>query len=379
MSGLKIGYDAKRAFFNQTGLGNYSRNLINAMLQHYPQNRYALYTPKLPKQPFVKPSHDLVFHKPHGLLHKSFPSIWRSMWMGTSIKHDGLDIYHGLSHELPRNIRKAQTPTVVTMHDLIYERYPELYPKFDLALYRQKYRFSTSVADHVIAISEQTKQDLIQFYRVPEEKISVVYQNCNPAFSVKRSEHEIQAAKHAYHIHGDYILYVGAFIERKQALTLVQAFHKAKLSGYKLVLVGSGESAYRDQILEYLREHKLGEKVFTLSHVNSTTLPALYQGAKLFVYPSVFEGFGIPIIEALTSGTPVISTEGGCFPEAGGPDSLYVPAKDVDALSDAIQKVLSSPKLAADMSAKGREYAKRFSAESFAKDTMAVYEKVLSH
>ncbi len=335
-----------------------------------------LYTPKKPEHPFMEAGAKVRFHRPHRPLHTILPSVWRSYWMGSSIKNDKLHLYHGLSHELPRNIGLASIPTVVTMHDLIFERFPELYPWLDRKLYAQKYRFSVQEASHIVAISEQTKQDLMDYYAVPESKVTVVYQNCNPAFAVQHSQQNIDSALQHYHIHGRYILYVGALTERKQVLTLVQAFHEARLHDMKLVLVGSG-SHYRNQILDYIRTHKLAKHVYLLSHVDAHYLPALYQGASLFVYPSLFEGFGIPIIEALTSGVPVITTEGGCFPEAGGPNSLYVSPGNVEALSAAIKKILNNEALAQRMIAAGKEYAQQFSAENFARNTMQVYQKLL--
>lgn len=373
---LKIGYDAKRAFFNETGLGNYSRNLIDAMLAQYPDNQYVLYTPKKPRSPFLMADTRVKFHRPHRRLHRLLPSIWRSYWMGRSIATDKLDIYHGLSHELPRNIGQAGVPSVVTMHDLIYERFPQLYPWIDRQLYADKYRFSARAADHIIAISQQTKADLMHYYQVPEEKITVVYQNCNPTFGITRSPEEIAHVKHHYHIHGKYMLYVGAITERKQVLALVQAFHQAKLDDVKLVLVGHGD-AYREQILSYIKEHQLANQVFSLAHVDAKNLPALYQGASLFVYPSLFEGFGIPIIEAMTSGVPVITTTGSCFAEAGGPDSLYVEPGDITGLAANIRRVMEDEPLSTRMRENGKAYATQFSAVNFAQNTMAVYQRLL--
>ncbi|MGB0930862.1 MAG: glycosyltransferase [Chitinophagales bacterium] len=186
---MKIGFDAKRAFFNNTGLGNYSRTLIKSLVKYYPDNQYTLYSPKsIEGSPFAEMQNfkNIEVKTPQTRFQKLLGgSLWRSLQLGNPIKDDQLDIYHGLSHELPRNIHRSrpQTKSIVTIHDLIFLRYPELYSKVDTLIYRQKWKHACQQADKVIAISEQTKSDTIEFLGIEANKIEVVYQSCHPVFT----------------------------------------------------------------------------------------------------------------------------------------------------------------------------------------------------
>lgn len=192
---MRIGFDAKRAFLNNTGLGQYSRNLLSALFAGYPQHEYHLMTTKVTDM-FQPPAHVSV-HIPKGL-YKTFPALWRSNGVRHDLKQSGIQLYHGLSHELPVGLQRMGIKTVVTMHDLIFERYPEQYKPLDVAIYRKKFRYAASHADAVIAISRQTKDDLMQFYKVPQHKIHVCYQSCNPAFQNTVSASALASVRSKY-------------------------------------------------------------------------------------------------------------------------------------------------------------------------------------
>ena len=172
---MKIGFDAKRAFFNPTGLGNYSRTLISSLSNRFPDHEYFLYSPKVSHNGlFSADTNNLQLRIPAGLIAKLAPALWRSYGMNRTLKQDKLDLYHGLSHELPAGIKKTKIPSVVTIHDLIYLRYPKYYPAMDRWVYDKKFRHSCRVADRIIAVSEQTRRDLIEFFNVIPEKITVI-------------------------------------------------------------------------------------------------------------------------------------------------------------------------------------------------------------
>ena len=182
-----IGFDAKRAFNNVRGLGNYSRDTIRILSTYYPDNQYFLFTSKVnPDIHFPLPENAQV-RMPHGL-QKCSPALWRTFSLANEAQKCHLDLFHGLSHELPVDIRKKNIPTVVTIHDLIFLKFPHLYPAFDRMMYRRKYLRSCAEADKIIAVSEQTKRDLVELANVPEEKVEVVYQGCSPIFRQHISE-----------------------------------------------------------------------------------------------------------------------------------------------------------------------------------------------
>lgn len=370
---LHIGFDAKRAFRNATGLGNYSRNLLRALSMNYPQHQYHLYTPDMRGNLFAPDEKQFTIHTPQAVSDKLVTSFWRSARLGRHIKADKLDIYHGLSHELPRDIHLGGAKSVVTMHDLIFLRYPELYPWIDRKIYDRKFRFAAHTADHIVAISQQTKNDLVELLGTPEEKISVVYQSCSPEYFETISAEKIEVIRKKYKLPERFILYVGSFTARKQVLNLCKAFERMADKDVHLVLVGNGGEQL-PQLKDYTQKGTARKRTHLILGAPNTDLPAIYQMATLFVYPSLFEGFGIPIIEALASGTPVITTQGGCFPEAGGVGTAYVPALNQEALTAEMDAILSDTGRSASMMIAGKEHAQKFTPQKFADGMMRVYE-----
>ena len=360
---MKIGFDAKRAFHNNTGLGNYGRFVIDGLLKYFPQNEYFAYSPKLSNREIgikgINPK-------------KKF--LWRSFFIKNELQRDSIQIYHGLSNELPFGKMPSGIKTVVTIHDLIFERYPKLYPFFDRVIYKIKFRKACEKADAVVAVSDQTKRDIIDFYGINPEKIHVIYQDCDVVFQEKLSLEQIENAKAKYQIKKKYVLSVGTIIERKNQASLVAAFHKLNLSNYELILVG-GHSKYQDQVEKYIKENNI-QQVKILNKVPFQDLPAIYQGSELFVYPSFFEGFGIPIVEALHSGVPVVAATGSCLEEAGGEGALYANPSDINDLADKMLQILVNKNLKNQLIEAGQKHIRQFSAEKMAGQLDELYQKL---
>jgi glycosyltransferase involved in cell wall biosynthesis len=375
-STLRIGFDAKRAFFNQRGLGNYSRDTIRILGEQFPQNNYILFTPRTENSIFFKYHPESQIISPDSFFYKKFSSLWRSRGMLGDIRNENLDIYHGLSHELPYGIEKEKIRTVVTMHDVIFLKNPELFPFFDRYSFRKKYVHSCRIADRIIAISQQTKEDIIQYIGVDPEKIDVVYQGCNPAFHTLVSPDSKKKIKEKYNLPETYMLIVGAIEKRKNHELIIEAMHRAGLT-LPLVIVGR-PSSYKNELANRIRKYSLQSRIFFLEDVETTDLPAVYQSAFIFIYPSFLEGFGIPILEALTSGIPVITSKGSCFSETGGNAAFYIDPYNPDELSDAIQKIADSSSIREEMIAKGYKHAQLFSDKNIAENLMQVYTKTLS-
>ncbi len=374
---MNIGFDAKRAFQNRTGLGNYSRTLITSLAAYYPEHHYFLFAPK--SKPLFEPAagmRTILPQKPH---HRWLKPVWRSRWVVNDLRHHHIGIYHGLSAELPFGIHNSGVRSVVTMHDLIFERYPKQYNPIDVYTYRRKAVYACREASRVIAISEQTKADLMQFYRVPEERISVCYQGCDPSFQRQHTAEDVTHLKTKYALPHNYFLYVGSVIERKNLMGIAKAMRslKGKLD-LPLVVLGDG-TGYKKEVKEYLRKEGMEQQVIWLNETHKfafADLPALYQGATALLYPSMFEGFGIPILEALWSRTPVVTSNGSCFAETGGNAVLYVDPFRPEAIAGAMEQVAADEVLRADMRQKGILHAQQFTLDKCAAAVMNVYENI---
>ena len=186
---MNIGFEAKRVFHNTTGLGNYSRDLVRILHRYYPQNRYFLYNPKPSKKILFESLGAQVLEKrPLGLFYTFFSNLWRRFGIIGDLKRDHIGVFHGLSGELPVGLNKAGIKSVVTIHDVLFLRYPEFYSFIDRNIYYRKFKHAAEAADCVIAISEQTKRDIVQYLGIAENKISVVYQGCHQAFKENYTE-----------------------------------------------------------------------------------------------------------------------------------------------------------------------------------------------
>ena len=381
---MKIGFDAKRVYNNNTGLGHYSRTLVKNLAKFYPDNKYILFTPKTSNLFEINSGENINSVTPSTFLGKLFKSIWRGNWVKNDCNKLSIDLYHGLSHQIPIGIKSAGVKSVVTIHDLIFERYPKQHGKINVLIYRRKFKYACENADAIIAISEQTKNDLIDFYKVPQEKITVCYQTCNPAFANKCSEAELQKIKVKYNLPEKYFLSVGSITERKNLLTVCKAL-KALNNEIPLVVIGSGRK-YEDKVKNYLQENNITSKVIFLNDSdmandkdfkNSKDFPAIYQNASCFIYTSIFEGFGIPILEAMSSGVPVIASNVSCMPETGGDAALYVSPMDEMELANKIKLVVENENVAKEMIAKGYAQSQIFTAEKCTTAVMNVYKKIL--
>ena len=373
-----IGFDAKRLFNNYTGLGNYSRTLLHNLLLYAPENRYFLYTPSIKSNPQT----DEFINNPGftSFAPKTpFPSFWRTVSMLTQLQKDNLNIYHGLSHELPLGIRKSGIRSVVTMHDLIFKIYPSTYKLIDRTIYDKKFRYSCRNADKIIAISESTKNDIIRLYGIDSEKIEVVYQACNPLFYTQYLNKNEDEVLRKYGLPAGYLLYVGSVTERKNIATIIKSFEYLPDSmKIPLVIVGNGGS-YKKYIEGLIEKKGLSRFVIWISNLKSTEeLRILYSKASLFIYPSVYEGFGIPVIEALLSRTPVITSNVSSLPEAGGPDTYYIQPTDAEQMAVGITKILSDTKYRENMIESGYSYAKdKFDAEKNTNILVDLYKRLL--
>ena len=377
---MKIAFDSKRIFHNFRGLGTYSRNVVEGLIKYYSENDYLLLTPTIKDDRGISwkdkyPEVEVI--EPGNIFSKKLHSIWRTFaWKGI-VSDKGCDLYHGLSHELPYGIEKINIKKIVTIHDLLFLRYPQNFRTIDRALYLKKFKYSCEKSDLIISICEQTKRDLQEFLNVDPKKIRVVYQSCHDIFFREKTENEKDIFRQNLNLPEKFILYVGALEENKNIITLINAFSMLKDGSISLVIVGSGDR-YKKKIIEEIERLDIGSRIRLLDNVvKFEELPVLYQCAEVFVLPSFFEGFGLPIVEALASGTPVITSKGSCFPEAGGSYTQYVDPQSAEEMSFSIARVLKDHCLRRDMILHGKTFVEKFTLKNATDRLISVYNELV--
>ncbi|MDD4646057.1 MAG: glycosyltransferase family 1 protein, partial [Bacteroidales bacterium] len=375
---MKIGFDAKRLYCNFTGLGNYSRTLVKNLNEFHPVHDYYLYTPKIRQSPETR-----LFLNESGYKTRMpgtpFKSYWRTCSVKKQLSCDGIQIFHGLSNEIPFNIHKTGIKSVVTIHDLIFRHYPETYKPFDRWMYDLKFRYACGHADRIIAISESTKRDIIQFYGTGPDKIEVIYQACDPIYYQLSDPENISRIVQPYNLPADYLLSVGSVEPRKNLKRVIESYgHLKKDLQVPLVVIGKG-GKYKQEVKEMISKARLEDKVIWINGLSDNhDLHALYQGARALIYPSYSEGFGLPVAEALLSKTPVITSGRSSMPEAGGPGSLYVDPDNTEQIASAIEKILTNSTFVTGMIEAGYRYAhETFGAEKVTGEVLGCYGRVL--
>lgn len=346
---MKISFDAKRAYHNLRGLGNYSRDAIRLLTTFAPENDYYL---------IAKPSSRYTFDgtttiAPHGIF-RHCPTLYRSFGCVSDL--EGMDVYWGLSGELPFGIHRVEgLKKLVTIHDAIFIRFPHLYSATYRYIFTQKVKYACRIADKIVAISKQTRNDIVQFFGIDPAKIEVVYQGCNNIFREPVTTEALRELE-SYGLPAEYILDVGAIEPRKNLENLIRAVHISGV-GLPIVAVG-GHSRYADQ-MKVLAE-KLKVKLVMLHGFPFRLFPAVYSKALMFAYPSVFEGFGIPILEAMSVGVPVLTSMGSCFAETGGEACLYADPSSAEDIAEKIKCIVNDGMLREKMVAAGHIQSLKF-------------------
>lgn len=368
---LRIGFDAKRAFLNAAGLGNYSRNTINAVSLFYPENSYFLFSPQLDEARFHSPQNSKII-LPHSFWWRALKPFWRSYKISNLAQKAELDIYHGLSHELPIGIEKSGIKSVVTIHDLIFMRFPELYKQADRKIYLRKIKHAVRAADQIIAISEQSKNDLVDFFKLDPNKIEVVYQCINPIFFEKASKTELASVRGKFSLPDKFLLTVGTIEARKNLKNILKAMEQADI---QLPIVVVGKKTKYLKTIEPLM-HQFEDKIILLHEVDDFDLSRIYRLATIMIYPSVFEGFGLPVAEAQACGCPVITSNISSMPEAGGDAAHYIQPQNHIEIGQAIDRLLQDEKYRKKLIKKGKANAQRFTPETYAHQLMNIYKRM---
>lgn len=375
---MNITIDASPAVHHRAGLGRYAGELIRALVASSPADERLtiLYTEPAAARP--DPVLAALPGRPIPLGYKP----WRFLALLahlTRLPQDrlvpGADLFHATDHLLPRMRR---VPTVFTLHDLIFLKFPQHHKGYNRAFLTLMMPRFLRAADHVIAVSEHTRRDAIAAYALPAEKITVIYEAADARYRPAENPAALSDFRRRYRLPERYILHVSTIEPRKNQARLLEAYAalRAEFPEVGLVVVGRRGWLY-DDFFARLTALGLEEQVVFPGFVPEADLPHFYQAAECFVYPSLYEGFGLPPLEALACGAPVVCSNAASLPEVVGEAGLLVPPGDTAALAAAIRRVLADPRVRADLAGRGPRQAARFSWERAAAETRAVYRRVL--
>lgn len=290
-------------------------------------------------------------------------------------KYNSFDLIHFLDYSSP--LIPMNVPFIVTIHDLAYYKYPDTFSKGSLLLKKILSPISIKRAAQIITVSDNTKCDILEYFDVPSEKINVIY----PAvknFKRESDMEKIRSLKEKYGIKGKYILGVGTIEPRKNLIRLVRAFKNISydFNDFSLVLIGK-KGWLTEPIFKEFNDEKIKDKIIFTDYVPQKDMSFLYSAADIFVYPSIYEGFGLPPLEAMSCGTPVIVSDNSSLQEVVGSAGVYVNALSTESIENGIRKLLNDENLKLELIEKGYEQSKKFNWENTYKEVLKVYKKIL--
>ena len=369
---MLIGIDASRAVIaRRTGTETYSLHLIRALLRLGTGHRFRLYTNGVPPAGLFWDG-----TAPAGVEVRSlpFPRLWTHLRLSTEMLTRPPDVLFVPAHVLPLIHPRR---SIATVHDLGYLHYPEAHRPLDRRYLHWSTGWNARQAVAVLADSAATKADLVQTYGVDASKVHVVYLGRDETLAPVRDPDALAAVRERYRISEHYLLYVGTLQPRKNLARMMQAFYQLAaepaLADVQLVLAGKRGWLYDDLFAQVARLG-LSERVIFPGYIADQALPALLSGALGFVFPSLYEGFGIPVLEAQACGVPVMTSNNSSLPEVAGDAALLVDPHDVDAIAEAMYKLVTDDALRAELVRRGFENVKRFSWEKCARETLKVLE-----
>jgi glycosyltransferase involved in cell wall biosynthesis len=370
---MLIGVDASRAAFaERTGTENYSLHLIRGLLSLGSEHSFRLYFNQAP------PDDLFAHHAERRII--PFPRLWTHFRLSWEMAWEAPDLLFVPAHVLPLVRPRC---CVATVHDLGFHYFPEAHTPFQNAYLRWATRFNARCAARVLADSEATRQDLIRLCGTAESKIVVVYPGCDESLAPVTDPAMLAAVCRRYGLTKHYLLYVGSLQPRKNLVRLVEAFaslHESRpadkespIADLQLVLAGPTGWLF-DEILDRITHLGLSDRVVVTGYVPTADLASLLSGALAFVFPSLYEGFGLPVLEAMACGTPVVCSNVSSLPEVAGNAALLVDPLDTEALVEALARIVSDPGLRRELVQRGFRQAKRFSWRRCARETLQVLE-----
>ena len=367
---MKIGMDVHSIGSGKGGNETYYRYLLSGLAAIDRENEYRLYGPQRSiNQLMGLPSnfhlHTIASTNPHVRIPFGLPF---------AMARDRVDVFHA-QFIVPPGLK---CKTVAAIFDITYEHFPEAFPFYQRMWSKTLIRSSARRADHIVTLSEFSKQDIARTYRIDEAKITVTTLGAGKEFYPRDRNAAKELLERGYGIKEDFVLYLGRLQARKNLVRLVEAYARVQQAGFphKLVLAGKQDFLF-EPVQARIRELKLENHVLIPGYVHPEHIPSFYSAADLFVFPSLYEGFGLPVIEAMACGVPVVTSRSSSLEEVAGDAALLVGPLDPDALTKAMQIALSDADLRTRLRSAGLQRSTDYSAERTARTTMSVYEAVM--
>lgn len=357
---------------NRTGIGSYTYNLTRNLLRIDNENEYVLIHRYQTDNPIYREADEIIIPFPRIPLRET---IGNNILLPFKLRKYKLDIIHDPSQISPF-LFNPSPKKVLTIHDLTPILFPETHGGIHTFLQNNILPRSLKRVDSIIAVSNSTKNDIISYFKIAEARVKVIYNGVDEIFQVLH-EDEMEDVKEKYEIKHPFILYVGTLEPRKNIPTLLRAFYLLKKKGiqHRLVIAGGKGWKYKS-VYKTVNELNLQKEVIFTGYIPSEDLPKIYNAADLFIYPSLYEGFGLPPLEAMACGTPVITSNTSSLPEVVGDAGILVDPLDVKKIADVMYKVLNNMDVRDRMVKRGLERAKMFSWEKCAEETLGVYESL---
>lgn len=373
---LKIGLNARYLQRRMSGIERYVLELILNLQKKDKENEYVLFfnkdaaIPVIPKQENVR-----TFISSFPTKHRLLRLFWEHVFLSYEINKENIDIFHGPAFFVPL-WKPKDCKYIITVHDITFVKYPKAFTWGTKLYYQFLFPRSLQLADMIITDSESTKKDIINNYNLREEKVKVVYLGISDVFLQQQSKEKIKKVKQKYSLPEKYFLFTGVLSPRKNVETIISAFNlvkkEPKFSDYKLLIVGRKGWLY-EGIFKKVESLHFNQEVLFIDYISEEDLPVVYSLAEIYLFPSLYEGFGLPILEAMVVGCPVITSNISSMPEVAGDAALLINPLNVEELVDAITKLLENPDLKKKLLEKGYLQAKHFSWEKTAEETKDIY------
>ena len=367
---MRIGIDARK--LHDFGIGTYIRNLLRQLARQDRQSEFVVFCRPEDRETLASLGENF---RPVVETAPTY-SVAEQVRLPIAIKREGVTLYHAPHYVLPPLVRCR---SVVTIHDCIHLMFPQYLPnRLALGYARTSIRAAARRANRVLTVSESSKRDILRFVDIPADKIDVIYNACDERFGIEPREEDVVRVRERYQLHDEFVLYAGNVKPHKNLERLIVAFdlvRKRGLDHLKLVLIGDEISRY-SALRRAVHQHQLHKYVRFLGYLPEETLAVMYRLAGLFVFPSLYEGFGLPPLEAMASGTPVVTSNVSSLPEVAGDAAILVDPHDPHAIADGMYRLLTDERLRRDLRLKGLARARQFSWEESVRRVRAIYEEV---